>query len=148
MSIELGSKQFWTELDRDPNQLASSVLSVDATRMSETLQQHPSLRAWLISAYETAAIETEQAETRLTKAKARALLKAKEEDDPHTEKPKTVPVLTAEVETNPEVLKAEDEYFIAKKKKAGLAAMSKAGEDRLQVLIQLSANERAERKEY
>ncbi len=144
MAIELGNAKFWERLESDPKKLAMEVCLIDISNMNAALQKHAALRAWVNAAHESARIEEEQADYALTKAKATALLKAKEAKDKHTEKPKTVEVLKAETELDDAVIAAQSEYFIYARKRGALRAMSQALEDRLQMLIQLSANQRKE----
>lgn len=145
MSVELGTVAFWERLKEDPKRLAAEVASVDLVNLQVTLQQHSGLRAWIAAAFEQARVEEERVQFRLTQARARALLKAKEVEDPHTEKPKTVSVLQAEVDIDPAVVQLQDDLFVIQDKRGGLRAMNTALDDRLQMLIQISSNQRAER---
>jgi hypothetical protein len=145
--MELGDKQFWEKLSLEPEKLAAEICSVDAVNLDLTLQNQSALRAWVNAAHETARIEEGRAEWELTKARARATLKAKEVKDPHTEKAKTVEIVKAETETDAEVVRCTEVFFTAQEKRGVLRAMSSALEDRLQMLIQISAKQRAERRD-
>lgn len=142
--VELGSKEFWDRLVEDPKKLASEVNSIDLVDLQTTLQRQSSLHAWVNAAYEAASIDEARVEREVDKARARALLKAKEEKDKDTGKAKTVEVLKAEVELDAEVDKLTEKLFIAQDKSGGLKAMSYALNDRLQMLIQIAAKHRAE----
>lgn len=146
-AVELGSKEFWDRLSEDPRRLAREVCNVDLTRLELMLQYQASLRAWVNAAHEVAKIEESTAEYEVTKARARALLKAKEEKDPHTEKAKIQEVLKAEVEIDVEVIRLTDVLLDAQRKRGALRAMTTGLEDRSQMLMQLSANQRKERND-
>jgi hypothetical protein len=142
--MELGSKEFWERLSLEPELLAAEICSVDVVNLDLTMQHHAALRAWVNAAHESARIEEGKAEFEVTKARARATLNGKAVKDPHTEKAKTVEVLKAETETDPEVVRLTDILFVAQEKRGVLRAMSNALEDRLQMLIQISAKQRLE----
>lgn len=146
--IELGTKEFWEQLSKDPAFLASQICLIDLTNLDQTLQNHPALRAWVNATYESSRIAKERAEWELTKARSGALLKAKEVDDPHTEKAKTVQVLQAEVELDAAVQASTELLFLAEDRCGSLKAMSTALEDRLQMLIQISAKQRQEMRDH
>lgn len=146
--MQLGSVEFWKRLDEDPKALAAEICSIDLVNLEQTLQHHPALRAWVNAAYESARIVKERADWELTTARARALLHAKAEKDPHTEKHKTGEVLKAEAEVDDVVLRAGESLLQAEYKCAVLKAMSIALEDRTQMLIQLSAKHRQESRDY
>lgn len=146
--LELGSKEFWDRLSLEPERLAAEICSVDVVNLDLTLQHHSALRAWVNAAHESARIDEERKKMEVTKSRARALLKAKGEKDSHTDKTKTVQVLDAEVETDVAVLAAEDLFMDAQEKRGVLRAMSNALEDRMQMLIQISAKQRAERRDH
>lgn len=158
--VELGSPEFWARLKADPAALAAQVCSIDLRNLDETLVTHPALRAWLNATHEVAKIEEEKAQWELTKVRAEVMLKAKSEEEgaeadvdgkgkpKAAKKAKTVDVLKAEVEVHPDVVRATEEYHAALEKRSMLTAMTKALDDRLQMLIQVSANQRAERENY
>lgn len=146
--MELGDKEFWDRLSLEPEKLAAEICSVDVVNLEQTLQQQSALRAWVNAAHESARIQENKAEWELTKWRARAMLTAKETKDPHTEKAKIADVLKAEVETHIEVVRCTEELFAAQEKRGVLRAMSGALEDRLQMLIQLSAKQRQEAKDH
>lgn len=145
--VELGSKVFWERLASDPKKLAAEVCMVDTVDLEKTLQRQSSLHAWVNAAHESARIELERMKWEETKARARALLIAKESKDPNTEKAKIAEVLKAEVEIDPAVIAATEAVFTADRNRGGLRAMSSALEDRLQMLIQLSAKQRQEMRD-
>lgn len=147
-STELGSPEFWARLKTEPEALAAAICSVDVQNLDLTLQQHAGLRAWVNAAHEVARIAEERAQWEVTKTRAGMLLAAKAEKDSHTGKDKTVAVLNAEVDVNGAVVTAEGVYLDAQEKRGVLRAMSNALEDRLQMLIQLSAKQRQEAKDY
>lgn len=146
--MELGDREFWARLESDPKQLAAEVCSINVVSLNQTLEQHPALRAWVTAAYEVARIDEERAQWEVTKASARALLKAKEEKDTNTGKAKTGEVLKAEAEVDADVVRLTEELLRAQHKRSALRAMSTALEDRLQMLIQISANQRNENRDY
>lgn len=146
--MELGDKEFWTRLEKGPAQLAAEIASIDVVNLDQTLQQHASLRAWVNATHEAAIIEVEVAEYEVTKSRARALLKAKEDLDPTTGKHKVGDVLKAEVEGNAEVIEREQVAHAARVKRGVLRAMSNSLEDRKDMLIQISAKQRQERRDY
>ena len=146
--MELGDREFWDRLAAEPERVASEICSVNAVSLDTTLQQHASLRAWVNAAHEAAVIQEKRCKLAVTKARARALLKAKETSDTHTGKTKTVQVLDAEVETDEEVVKTENLLLDAEEKRGALRAISNAGEDRLQMLIQISAKQRQEARDH
>ena len=143
MAVDLGSKEFWERLESDPKKLAAEVAFVDLTNLEEVLRKQPSLRAWVNAAHEVARIEEGRAEFALTKARARATLRAQE-----VHKVKTGDVLKSEAALDPEVISCTEALFVAQRKRGALRAMADALEDRLQMLIQLSANQRKEKNEY
>lgn len=145
--IELGSAEFWNRLASDPKRLASEVCSVDVVRLDETLQYQASLHAWVNAAHEEARIREAECEWDVTKARARALLRARESNDPYTGKGKIADVLKAEVELDEEVQNAERLLHGTQVKRGVLRAMSSALDDRLQMLIQIAAKHRSERRE-
>lgn len=158
--VELGSPEFWARLQADPAALAAQVCSIDLRNLDDTLVSHPALRAWLNATHEVAKIEEEKAQWELTKARAEVMLRAKADEDAEpaetdskgkpkaAKKAKTVDVLKAEVEVHPDVINATHFYHAALEKRSMLSAMTKALDDRLQMLIQVSANQRAERENY
>lgn len=143
-AVEMGSPAFWQRLANDPRLLAAQVCSIDAVNIELTCQQHAALRAWVNAAYEVARTEEMKAEFEQTRARARALLEAQKTLSAATGKPKTVDVMKAEMELTAEVIAADDAYLVAREKVAALKAMSNAGEDRLQMLVQLAARQRQE----
>jgi hypothetical protein len=148
MAVELGSKQFWERLNNDPQKLAAEICLIDVTHLERTMQQQASLRAWVNAAHETARIAEARAEFEVTKASARALLRAKGEKDPDTTKAKTGEVLKAEAAVDPDYLLKMEDYLSAQQQRGALRAMTVALEDRLQMLIQISANQRKEQASY
>lgn len=146
--MELGSQEFWERLRTDPALLAHEVCRIDLADLQGTLQHHAGLRAWVNAAYETARVQEERAKWALTKAEARATLRARDEPDPATGKAKTVAVVAAEVAEEPEVQACTARLLDAQQQVAALRAMAHALEDRKDMLVQLSANMRAERGEY
>lgn len=144
----LGSPAFWDMLESTPESLAFEVCKIDLVNLEQTLEKHPALRAWVNAAHETAKIQEERAKWVLTRVKAKTLLESKAEKDPHTDRPKTVAVLEAEVETHEDVLKATDEYLDACRVRSSLRAISDALEDRKDMLIQLGAKHRQEARDY
>lgn len=148
VTLELGGAQFWSDLRMDPKALAATVCHIDLNDLERTCQRHPALRAWINAAHETARMNEEKAEYALKLAQARALLQAKSEKDAHTDKAKTVQVLDAEVQLNEEVQRLTALLHAAQDERGGLRAMSNALEDRLQMLIQLSAKRRQEEQDY
>lgn len=146
--IELGSADFWNRLKQDPELLAAEVCSIDLGDLDTTLQHHPALRAWVNAAYEGAAVEVEQAKWNVGKARAVATLTVKKQKDPDTAKPKTVQVLAAEVDDDENVGQCNIDLWRALEKRGALRAMAHALEDRAQMLIQISAKQRQEAKDY
>lgn len=145
---ELGSKEFWQRLREDPKALAVEVCTVSLVDLDKTLYEHSGLRAWVNTAYENARTAKAQAEWKVTKTRASVLLNAKATLDAQTNKPKTVDAVKAEVDNDPTVDAAENELLQADEKCGSLKAMANALEDRLQMLIQISANRRKERDEH
>lgn len=145
--IELGSQDFWDRLEHDPSRLAAEICSIDVVNLDLTLQQQAALRAWVNAQHEAARIREAECEWEVTKARARALLKAREIIDPFTGKSKIADVLKAEVELDALVMKWEKFLSALQVKRGVLRAMSGALEDRLQMLIQISAKQRAERRD-
>lgn len=144
LELELGSPEFWKRLADDPRAVAAQVCSIDLVNIEQTMQHHSALRAWLNAAHESARIDEMSAEFEQTRARARAMIKAQESLSAVTGKAKTVDVLKAEVELAPEVIDADKAYVAARERTGALKAMSSAGEDRLQMLIQLASRQRAE----
>lgn len=145
---ELGSQDFWLALAKDPARLAAEVCSVDVVNLDQTLQKHAALRAWVNAAHEVARTTEEGLKWEETKARARALLRAKEDNDPHTGKAKTVAVLEAEVTTTPEVIEHTEALLEQRKVRGSLRAMADALEDRKDMLIQIAAKQRKELEDY
>jgi hypothetical protein len=146
--LELGSAEFWRRLQGEPAVVAAQVCAIDAVNLMRTLQEHPSLRAWVEATHETARIAEERARWEETRLRAQVLLAAKATKDPATGKEKTGIVLTAEVDADDAVAAAAAAVHAAAQTRAVLRALSTALDDRAQMLTQLSANQRAERKEY
>lgn len=146
--MELGSPQFWDALKTNPEQLAVTVCSINAADLDRTLQEHPALVAWVVAAHESAKIVEARARWELTKAEAIVTLRAKAQDDPDTEKPKTIQVLRAEVDASPEVGEATDHLFTTQERTAALRAMVEALRDRRDMLVQLAAKQRDEQRQY
>lgn len=142
--VELGSPGFWNQLRDDPRALATAVCSVSVVDLEQTMAQHSALRAWVNSAHEGARIEEARKELEDTRARARALLAAKSTLDAMTNKAKIADVLKAEVELDPAVVATADALLDAQQSRGALRAMADALEDRLQMLIQLSARQREE----
>lgn len=145
---KLGSDAFWRQLESNPMNLAREVAEIDLIDLETTLQQHPALRAWVNAAYETARIEEERAKWELGKVKADILLRAKAESDPDTGKAKTVGVIDAEVNADPSVQEFEDALMAVSQKRGVLQAISRALEDRKDMLIQIAAKHRQESSDY
>lgn len=135
---ELGSQEFWQRIQADPARLAAEVCFVDVAQLELALQKHPALRAWVNAQYEVARIEEERAKWTLTVARARALLAATG----------TVDERKAVADTADSVQAAQEALFVVQEKRGALRAMVDALEDRAQMLIQLSANNRKEAKDY
>jgi hypothetical protein len=149
MEIEkLGTEAFWNLLREDPSGLAREVCSIDLVDLETTLQQHPSLRAWINAAFETSRVQEERAKWTLTKTRAKALLIAKAATDPHTGKNKTVGVLDAEVDNHAAVQEAMEELLDLSQMRASLRAMADSLEDRKDMLIQIAAKHRRESDDY
>lgn len=146
--IELGSAEFWSRLDREPERLAHEICSIDLTNLEQTLQQHSGLRAWLNAVYERMRIDEERAKWELTKTTAYTLLFAKETVDANTGKPKTVQILQAEVDTNPAVQEATTTLHALQQRRGAMRAITEALEDRKDMLIQIAAKHRQEAKDY
>lgn len=146
--MDLGSPEFWQQLRDNPSLLAATVCSVDVVNLDETLQHHASLRAWVGATYEMAEIEEERAKWELTKARALAMMKAKETPDEKTQKAKILDVLKAEVEMDEQVMACMEAYLSAGEKKAALRGMIRGLEDRKDMLVQIAAKQRLEQKNY
>ena len=146
--IELGTTEFWDRAIKDPALLAHEVCSLDLNDIEGALQKQPALYAWVSAAHEGARIEEERARWNVTKAEAVAMLTAKAFRDPHTDKPKTVGVLQAEVDVDDEVGLRKSVLFAAMEKRAALRAMTDALSHRRDMLVQLAARQRDEAKEY
>lgn len=149
VAVELGSAEFWEQLGRSPEYLAAQVCSIDAVNLDDQLHKHAALRAWVNAAHESAKIHEERMRWELTKVRARVLLAASatpvaEVDDKGKKKGKTVGVLEAEVENDRDVQAATQNLLESQEKRVALRAMADALEDRLQMLIQISANRRKE----
>lgn len=142
--INLGDDKFWERLRDEPTRLAAEVCLIDVVNIDQTLQRHASLRAWVNAALEAATTTLERCKVEEGRARATALLKAKETPDPHSNKAKTVEVLKAEVEVDKLVVAATDAQLDAQENRGALRAMANALEDRLQMLIQISAKHRLE----
>lgn len=144
--LELGSPEFWQRLASDPSALAAQVCSIDLVNLEKTLQHHAGLYAWVAASFEAAEIAEERAKWTLDKAHAIALLHAKQTPDPDTGKAKLADVLKAEAATSADVLHAKEEHLSVMEKVGALRAMSRALGDRRDMLVQLSAAQRAERR--
>lgn len=147
-TIELGSPQFWTMLKTDSAFLAAEVVKIDLVALEMTLQRHAGLRAWVSAQFEAAKVAEAGAKNEVERARARATLDARKVDDARTNKPKTVEVLKAEVELHSGVITREDGYLEAQAKTGALRAMNQALEDRKDMLIQISSNQRKESGAY
>ena len=145
---ELGTVDFWERLRVNPSDLAREVCTIDVINLDQTLQEQPALRAWVNAAFEVARIAEERCKWDVTRTRALALLAGKKKKDPDTEKPKTVSVLEAEVDTNPSVEEAMTKLHAQQDVTGGLRAMTKALDDRKDMLVQISAKQRKEREDY
>ncbi|KKK44505.1 hypothetical protein LCGC14_3167000 [marine sediment metagenome] len=146
--MQLGDKEFWDRLAKDPKLLAAEVCTVDLVNLEDTLQKHPALRAWVNAAHEGARIREERFKWEVTKASAIALLRAKKKKDPDTDKPKTLAVLEAEVIGDRAVQTATKKLHDIQEERAALRAMATALEDRKDMLIQIAARHRKEMSDY
>lgn len=146
--VELGSREFWSRLEEAPARLAAEVCLVDVANLDQTLQTHAALHAWINAAHEAARIDEERGKWELTKSRARKMLAAKGNLDEQTGKAKTVGVLDAEVELDAEVQLAQSLLFKAQEKRGILRAMADALDDRKDMLVQIAAKQREERKDY
>lgn len=144
--IELGSQEFWDRLRRDPQLLAAEVCMVDTVDLNGTLHRHPALRAWVNAAHEVARLEEARAEWAVTKARAQVLIRLRAEGT--VAKGKTVNVMEAETELDEHVLVVTEQYLVAQERRGVLRAMASALEDRMQMLIQISARQRQEMRDH
>lgn len=144
----LGVPVWWDRLNTEPQKLAAEVCLVDVSKLDETLQGHPALRAWVNAVHEGARIEEEQAKWQVTKSYALAFLRAKTTPDPDTGKGKNVDTLKAEAESDPEHVAAQEALFVIQRKRGALRAMADALEDRKDMLIQIAAKRRKEQEDY
>ena len=135
---DLGSLEFWQRIQEEPAKLAAEVCYIDVSQLEKTMQKHPALRAWCLAQHEVARIGEERAKWRLTVAKARALLAATG----------TVQERQAMAESADAVMKEQEELFVQQEKRGALRAIADALEDRTQMLIQISAKQRQENKDY
>jgi hypothetical protein len=120
------------------------VCAIDLVDLEATLYKHPGLRAWANAAHEVARVAEERAKWRVTTLRARKMLEAKTTPDG---KSKTVSLLAAEVDTDPEVQAAETAWYDSMDERGALRAIASALEDRLQMLIQIAAKRRQETRE-
>ena len=146
MKTALGTREWWERLSNEPSMLAAEVCSINIANLDVALQKHPALRAWVNAAHESARIAEERALWDVTRAKAMAMLEARETADA-SGKSKTVQVLDAEVNVNENVVAAMDRLLAAQEKRGALRAMTSALEDRKDMLIQISSNRRKEQTE-
>lgn len=144
---KLGSQEWLARLENEPAKLAAEVCLINVADLDTTLQQHASLRAFVNSLHEATKAEETRAEWELTRTRARVLLQAKNAKDESTGKDKTVAVLSAEVDVHEDVVQAMDHLLTVQQKRGALRAMSDALEDRLQMLIQISAKQREEMRD-
>ena len=135
---ELGSAEFWKRAEVEPAKLAAEICFIDISVLEEVLQRHAALRAWMLAQHEVARIAEERAKWKLTMEHARALVAAKG----------TVDERKAQAEIAEPVQAAQEAVFVAQEKRGALRAMADALEDRTQMLIQLSAKQRQEQKDY
>lgn len=135
---DLGSQEFWQRIQAEPAKLAAEVCFIDVAVIEATLQKHPALRAWVLAQHEVARIAEERAKWRLTVARARAYMRASG----------TVDERKSAVDTDGEVTATQEQLFDAQEKRGALRAMADALEDRTAMLIQISAGQRAEKKDY
>jgi hypothetical protein len=139
---ELGSPQFWDELEANPQRLAALVCAIRLDRLEQALQTQASVRAWINAVFERVKIEESEAEWEVTKARARALIAARSEKEDG--KPPIAEIIKARAEIDPDVVAATKVWFDAQKKRGALKGLVTGLEDRVQMLQQLSANNRAE----
>lgn len=135
---DLGSGEFWQRLSAEPAKLAAEVCFIDVANLEQTLQKHPGLHAWVLAQHEVARIEEERAKWRMTVAHARALLAVSG----------TVDERRAQAESADSVQAAQEAVFAAQEKRGALRAMADALESRTQMLVQISAKQRQESREY
>ena len=147
-TLALGTKEFWTQLTKDPATLAKAVCTIDLVELDTTLQQHPALRAWINAAHEVARIEEEKLKWEETRTRAAVLLAAHRLMDETTGKVKSVAVLTAEVDCDDMVQSIVERLHKQQEIRAALRAMANALEDRKDMLIQIAAKHRKESRDY
>jgi len=135
---DLGSQEFWQRIQAEPAKLAAEVCFIDVAQLEATLQKHPALRAWVLAQHEVARIAEERAKWTLTVARARAYIRAQG----------TVDERKSAVDTAAEVEDAQTKLFDVQEKRGALRAIADALEDRTQMLIQISAKQRQESKDY
>jgi len=147
--VELGTTNFWQRLQDSPERLAAEVCMIDIVNLDATLQHHAALRAWVNASHEVAKIEEERFKWEETKTRASVLLtNLNRGTDPETGKVKTMLVLQAEIDSYPAVQEIVAKRLDQQRTRAALRAMADALEDRLQMLIQISAKARKELQDY
>jgi hypothetical protein len=145
--VQLGDTAFWNRLQENPAELAAEVCKIDIAHLDETLQKHAALRAWVSAAYETARIGEARLEWEDVKTRARLMLEVPRMD-PQTGKPKTMTVINAEVELVPVVMDVMERLLAQQEVRGALHAMTRALEDRKDMLIQIAAKQRKEMDDY
>jgi hypothetical protein len=135
----LGSPDFWKRLADEPARLAAEVCFIDVANLEQTLYKHAALYAWVCASHEVARIAEERLRWEVTKARARALMRARE-----TEERKTVQSIAAEVELDETVQETTEDLLSAQDKRGALRAMVDALEHRKDMLLQISAKQRQE----
>lgn len=142
--LELGSPEWWEQLTEYPALMATQVCEIDMSDFEGMLERHASLHAWVNATHEAARVEEDRAQWEVTREQAMQTLHFKGVPDATTGKLPTVEVLKAEVNASEQVKAAMEKLFDAQQKRGALRAMADALEDRLQMLIQLSALRRRE----
>ena len=135
---DLGSEEFWRRVSAEPARLAAEVCYIDVAQIEQAMQKHPALTAWVLAQHEVARIAEERAKWTLTVARARAYARAQG----------TVDERKSAVETDGEVMAAQEIVFASQEKRGALRAIADALESRTQMLVQISAKQRQEAKDY
>lgn len=130
----------YNKIEENPEVTLAAICHINLADLETTLQQHPSLYAYFSARLETAKIHEKRAKARLDELKAVKFNQVVREDSRLA-----VEKIKMQVDTDPEVQKAQEEYLGVERTYSTLQSLVKSLEHRRDMLIQLSSNKRSEK---
>lgn len=123
------------QLAAEPERVAYELCQINLQNLGTTVAQHPGLFAFVVASYEMAKVEEARAKNAVSKAMAEYFLRSQ-----------AMPVTRAQslVDSDPTVIAAKEAYIEAQAKVAPLRALVSGLEHRRDMILQISARQRAE----